>query len=172
MSKAYLLFAAMMVATGSGPVTAQAATPLPTRDFVNAAAQSDAYEIMAGRVALIESKDRGVRSFAQQMIDDHTRTSNALRRAANSAGVAPPLPGLGADQQKSLSALQSVRDGDFDKAYARQQVLAHEQALVVEQGYATRGTEPAIRQVAQSAVPMIQHHLATARQLRATVAGS
>ena len=47
----------------------------------------------------------------------------------------------------------------------RQQVLAHVSALVVEQGYAAGGSDPNLRQAAQSAVPVIQRHLQMARQL-------
>jgi putative membrane protein len=71
-----------------------------------------------------------------------------------------------------LSALQSLRGSDFDHAYANQQILAHDQALAVEQSYATAGTNPNLVAVAKSGVPLIQHHLEMAQQIRSALGGS
>ena len=73
---------------------------------------------------------------------------------------------MSGDGAKLLSQLQSLRGADFDKAYARQQVLSHESALVVEQDYATSGSDPGVRRAAQSAVPIIQRHLQMAQALQ------
>jgi putative membrane protein len=129
------------------------------------AAQSDQYEIQAARDALAQSQDPRIRAFAQQMIDDHTHTGDSLRQATAASGLPPPPAAMSSDQAMMLSSLQSLRGADFDRAYARQQVLAHHQALAVEQGYATAGTDPNLRRLAQSAVPVIQQHLQMAEQL-------
>jgi putative membrane protein len=71
-----------------------------------------------------------------------------------------------------LGSLQSVRGPDFDKTYARQQELAHAQAFAVEESFATAGSDPNIRKVAQSVLPSIRVHLKMAQQLRADVGGS
>ena len=168
MLKANLLLAAAAVVIG-GEAQAAAAQPaprpMPTKDFVQAAAQSDQYEILAGRVAVVESHDPRIRAFAQDMIQDHTKTSQALEQAAMASGLSPPPPGLSDDGSKFLNQLQSLRGLEFDKAYMTQQVLAHTQALVVEQSYVTGGSDPNIQQVARSAVPIIQHHLEIAGQI-------
>jgi hypothetical protein len=52
---------------------AAAAQPISAQDLVNAAAQSDAYEIAASQLILTQSGDQAVRSIAQQMIDDRRR---------------------------------------------------------------------------------------------------
>ena len=143
--------------------------PPSTEDFANAAAQSDQYEIQAGRVALVQGVNPQVKLFAQQMIDAHTQTSAALLGAVRASGLRPPPPIMGADQAKMLGALQSLKGPDFDKAYATQQANAHVAALVTEQGYASDGTDANLRQTAQAAVPIIQHHLEMARVLQASL---
>ena len=168
MSKAPLVLALVALASAASvrPSAGQPGPkPMPTADFVKAAAGSDQYEILAAEVATIEGRNPRVRAYAQQMIQDHSRTSQALRQAALSAGLGPPPPGLGDDGARMLSQLQSLKGQDFDRAYVKQQVLAHHQALVVEQGYARSGSDVAVRQAAQSAGPIIQHHLEMAGQM-------
>jgi putative membrane protein len=99
------------------------------------------------------------------MIKAHQRTSATLMRAVADTGIMPPDPGLNGDQSALLAALQSQRGSAFDKTYIRQQVLAHRSALVVEQGYATTGDNPAIRQYAASSVSIITAHLQMAEQI-------
>ncbi len=136
-----------------------------------ASAQSDAYEIQAGRTAAAQTTDPRVRSFAEEMILDHTRTSEALGRAAAASGLEPPPPMLGGDQARMLSALQSQTGPDFDRSYARQQVIAHQGALAVEQSYAADGKDPNLRRAAAEATPLIRHHLEMAQQLKASLGG-
>lgn len=148
------------------PAVAQTPIPPPTRAFVASAAQSDRYEIAAAQDALAQSRDPRVRAFAQTMIADHRRLDGALRQAASASGAPPPPPGMSGDQAKLLSALQGLRGADFDRGYARQQVIAHEGALAVMESYAQAGADPTIRRAAQAAVPVIRGHLIMAQQLK------
>jgi putative membrane protein len=150
---------------------AKAETPLPPtpKDFAMAASQNDQYEIVAANVALVEGQDPRVRKFAQKMIDEHTRLSDDLRQAITAAGLAPSPPSISSDQAMLLSSLQSVRGLDFDKAYARQQELAHAQAVAVEESFADSGLDPNLRKAAQTALPTIRDHLKSAQQLRTDV---
>jgi putative membrane protein len=161
--------AALALIAAAGSSRAQPPDPGVTRDFVEAATQSDDYEINAAQVALVESQSDEVRAFAKRMIEDHTQTGAALRRALQASGMTPPPPSLGGDGQHFLASLQSLSGSEFDKAYLRQQVLAHKQALVVEQAYAAAGRDGDVRTAAQAAVPLIERHLEMARRLQAVV---
>ena len=149
-----LAAAAAAFLTGAINVRADPPRPTPTKDFAQAAAGSDHFEVLEARVAMVEGRDPRIRNFAQQMI-----------QATASAGLPPPPAGLSGDQAMLLSALQAQRAPDFDKTYVRHQVLGHTQALAVEQGYASSGSDPAVKRAANAAVPIIQHHLDEARQL-------
>jgi putative membrane protein len=151
---------------------AQTAIPPSPADFATGAAQSDQYEIVAARDALGQSHDPSVRAFAQAMIADHARSSAALGQAAAASGLAPPPLAMSSDQAAMLSALQSLRGADFDKAYARQQVLAHSQALAVAQSFATAGADRRLREAARSTAPMIRRHFDRARQISAALGPS
>jgi putative membrane protein len=69
------------------------------------------------------------------------------------------------DQAHLLAALQGLNGPDLDQAYARQQVMAHSSALVVMQRYAAEGDVPALRRIANAAVPKVSADLAGAQQL-------
>lgn len=166
--------AALALAMVLGGHGARAQTPIPPspKDYAMAAAQGDQYQVLAARVALVEAKDPRVRAFAETMLRDHTRAADALRQAVMAAGLPPPEPGLSSDQAALLAGLQGLRGADFDKAYARQQVVAHAQAVAVEESFAEAGADPSLRKAAQADLPAVRDHLAAARQLRGEVGGS
>jgi putative membrane protein len=157
---------AVAVLFGAGSAAgAAAAQPLPAQPFVNAAAQSDAYEIAAGQLILTQSVDPKVRQIAEQMIEDHRKTSADLTAAAQASRLDPPEPGLGGDQQRMLSALQSLKGADLDRGFMIQQINAHAAALVTEQEYLAAGSDPNLRKVARGAILLIERHLEMARRM-------
>ena len=88
------LWGAIALAVIIGGHGAQAQTPIPPspKDFVMAASQSDQYEILAARVASVQGQDPRVRTFAQEMIQEHTRLAEDLSKAATASGLPPPEP--------------------------------------------------------------------------------
>ena len=53
----------------------------------------------------------------------------------------------------------------LDRVYGRQQMLAHTGALATMRSYAAQGSDPNLRRVASSAVPIIERHLQMAREM-------
>ncbi|MBV8895247.1 MAG: DUF4142 domain-containing protein [Acidobacteriaceae bacterium] len=157
---------------GMGETQAQTPRPPSPKDFVLAVSQNDQYEVLAGRVASVQGQDPRVRTFAQDMIQDHARLADDMSKAARSSGLAPPEPSLSSDQAMLLSSLQSVRGAEFDKTYARQQELAHAQAVAVMESFETAGSDPNLRREAQSALPVIRDHLKKVQQLAVDLGGS
>ncbi len=158
-----------IAATGLAAASAQQPVgSRQTREFVQASAASDTFEIMEAKSALAESKDVQVRDFATRMIQDHLRTSNDLMTATQRAGLESPKMALDQSQSQMLAALQSQHEKTFDKVYWQQQALAHRAALVTEQQYAQGGDQPVLRQLAVATVPVIQAHLSMAEQMQAS----
>ena len=145
-------------------------TPTPV-EFAQSVAQSDGYELAAAQAALAQSRHPQVRAFAQRMIADHEQTARSLREAATASGLEAPNPHLGGDQARFLNSLQSLRGGEFDREYGRQQMLAHTSALAQMRGYAAKGSDPNLRRLAASAAPLIEGHLQMARQMRDVLGG-
>lgn len=76
--------------------------------------------------------------------------------------VVPPSP----EQQQMLAELQAAPAGArFDRLYARQQIQSHQVTIGMTQAYAASGPNPALRNYAQQALPVLQQHLAQAERL-------
>jgi putative membrane protein len=161
-----MLLTASLAASG-----AMSQTPIPpsAADYAIAAAQSDQYEIQAGRVAIAQSHNPRIQAFARDMIADHTRTSEDLAKAAEASGLPSPPPSMSGDQTLMLAALQSQTGDEFDHTYIKQQVLAHDQALAVSRSYAAGGTDTNLRNFAKSITSLIQRHLGMANQIKSAL---
>jgi putative membrane protein len=170
MSRIFIACLAGLAAGFQHAALAQTAIPPAPKDFAAAVAQSDRFEIVAAQDALTETQSAKVRSFAERMVADHQKLAADLARAASEAGVVLP-PGMSPDQAQMLRSLQSQRGADFDRAYARQQVLAHSQAVAITGDFARAGADPALRKAAQSALPIIEGHLKMADDLAAGLGG-
>jgi putative membrane protein len=116
---------------------------------------------------LSASQNPAVRSFANMMIADHTRLSQAMGAAAAAGGLAAPAPILLPEQQAALDQLRAAGAGpSFDMAYQQAQISAHQQALSMFQSYAASGDNPAVKAAASQAIPTIQMHLQAAQMLQ------
>jgi len=134
--------------------------------YLAMAASSDQFEIQSGQMAQQMSQNPEVRNFGNLIVADHTRSTQMLTAAAQSAGITPPPPGLLPDQQAMLSQLQAAGSGpSFDAAFKTVQITAHQSALQLHQNYAAQGDVPALRSVAAQIVPVIQMHLNQAQLL-------
>ena len=130
-----------------------------TTFYIPQAAISDMYEIQAAELALVRARSPELKAFAQMMINDHKKTSAALRQfvADNPVNIAPPA-NLDARRAAMISNLRSAGDQEFDSQYIGQQAAAHQEALNLHKSYAARGDYPALKKLAQSTVAVIEKH--------------
>jgi len=133
-----------------------------SQNYVAWAADSDMYEIQSSRLALSKAKNQATRDFAREMIADHGQTTRSLLAALpkTQPRVAKPGTTLTVPNAAKIAALRTAPSDGFDALYMQQQAEAHRAALALHQGYAQDGQDPALRQVATSAVPIIQKHIA------------
>ena len=130
--------------------------------FVQDAGTAGATEIAASKLALSNSSDTQVKSFAQRMLADHTRLARNLDTAARRHGITA-APSADASVTGSLETLH----GDaFDKAYIQQVALAgHQKAVAVFSTESMKGNDALLKNTASRALPIIKHHYAMAQQL-------
>ena len=154
---------------GSGPMHGpMMGGALPAPEYVRKAAQSDEFEIAEARLALHRSQNPHVQQFAQRMITDHSKSTMMIKAAVRrSMHMTPPPPPLSPEQMQMMASLRSAGPGPmFDRMYVDQQVQAHQMALMVHQGYASGGMDPALRRTAGMIVPVVQMHLDMARAMQ------
>ena len=138
----------------------------PTPDFIQKAAMSDMYEVEAGKLAAEKGQSDAVKQFGQQMVDAHTKTTEQLTGIVKTKNIKVDLPTkLDAKHQKLIDDLNSASADNFDKAYAKQQVDAHQEAVNHFKKYGAKGDDPDLKQFAEETLPTIQHHLDEAKKL-------
>lgn len=131
----------------------------PTPVFLAKAGASDLYERQASQLVAGSTHNPDVRRFANEMIRDHTKSTQMVKSAAMRSGLHPKPPMLDAKQQHMLADLRRARGADRDHAYLDQQRGAHAEALSLMQDYAASGSTPALRKAAGDIVPVVQHHI-------------
>jgi putative membrane protein len=140
-----------------------------TPDFVAKVAVSDMYEVQAGKLAAEKGQSEAIKSFGQQMVEAHTKTSEELLQIVKSKDRKINVPAsLDAKHEKMLSNLKDASPEDFDETYAEQQVDAHQNAVDVFEDYASSGDDPELKQFAGKTLPVIKHHLEDAKKLPST----
>jgi putative membrane protein len=146
--------AGIAIAFVAAPALAQSAA-----DYVAQAGASDMYELQSSKLVLASTKNAGLRKFANQMITDHTKSTNDVKAAARQSGLTPKPPMLTSQQQTMIQQLRDAKGAARDSAYVNQQKTAHSQALALHQSYAASGDKPALKAVAAKVVPVVQHHI-------------
>jgi putative membrane protein len=146
---------------------AQTASPPNAQTFVQDAEGGNQYEIQAAKLAEKQGSGRAVKTFARDMVRDHTKLgrqmSAALRRDKSaSLPKSSPIP---SNLQQNLDTLKSEKGAQFDRDYVQQMVQSHQQTLSEFQSYAQNGDDPVIKAVAKKATPVIRHHLTMAQRL-------
>ena len=144
------------------PMPEQGTAP-QTPVYLMKAGASDLFERQSGQL-LSTSRNPGIARFAREMVRemvrDHTNSTAMVKAAAMRSGLHPKPPMLDRDMSRDLAALRAARGRDRDRLYVMQQKKAHQDALMLQQGYATGGDNPALRGAAGKIVPVVQHHIA------------
>jgi len=144
-------------------------TGVSSTDYVSQAAAGDLYEIQAGHIAQGKARSTAIKGFAATMVKDHGTMAATLMAALDNAQrkIAHPSDQLPTDKQAMIDQLKSTPKGaQFDSLYLGQQMQAHQQNWALQKGFATDGDDAALRQVAASAVPIVEQHLAMLKALQ------
>ena len=152
------------------PMAAAVPAGMSAMSYLPMASSGNMFEIQSSQLALQQSCDPAVRSYAQMMIDDHSRLSTLMMQTASSAGMTPPSPMLNAAHSQMLQRLQMETGAGFEAAYRNAQIMAHQEAVGLHRSYADTGDNNALRGVASQAVPVIEMHLNRAQSLPMTAA--
>jgi putative membrane protein len=129
-------------------------------------AQSNIAEIEAGKIALTKSQNDKVKSFAQKMIDDHTKVQQDLQQVAQAKGVT--LPTEPDAKHKAMAIELSGLSGDkFDRRYMAQGGLAdHKKTHRLLERAQSKATDPDVKNLATKTQPVVEEHLSMAQQMQ------
>jgi putative membrane protein len=164
-----LLFAAPALAQSAGEKTGINSTlgiTPTTPDFVKQVAISDMFEIESSKLAQ-QKGNAGEKTFASQMVSDHTKTSTELKGMVTGGKVKADVPtALDSSHQSKLDKLKGESGKDFSSDYDSMQVSAHKDAVSLFERYAKGGENADLKNWAGKTLPTLKHHLDMAQSLK------
>jgi putative membrane protein len=127
-------------------------------------AYSNISEIAAGKLALEKSQSDDVKSYAQKMIDDHTKAQQELQTLADSKGV--KLPTEPDAKHKALSKVMAGLKGEaFDKRYLKQGGLNdHENTHKLLTRVQDKAKDADLKAYAAKTITVVDQHLTLAQE--------
>jgi putative membrane protein len=163
-----LLIAGPVLAQSVGEKTGVNATlgiSPSTPDFVKQVAISDMFEIESNKLGE-EKGNAAEKSFASQMVKDHTKTSTELKELVSSGKVKAEMPAtLDSAHQSKLDKLKSKTGKDFSSDFVSMQEDAHEDAVSLFERYSKGGDNADLKNWAGKTLPALKHHLEMAKAL-------
>jgi len=149
--------------TGASATTREKARN-PDRGFAEDAATGSMAEIESGKRAQAQASAAPVKSFASQMVTDHTMASDQLRQLATSKGIT--LPGSpDRAHARQLEKLGKMQGAEFDREYMKMMVADHKKTVSLFEKEAKRGKDPELKNFAAKLLPDLQKHLQMAQSI-------
>jgi len=142
----------------------------PDQTFITKAAQGGLAEVTFGNLAKQNGSSDAVKEFGNRMVTDHSQANDQLRQLAQQKGITLPSH-MDAKDKRVNKLLQSKQGAAFDQAYIRDMVEDHEADVAEFRKEATNGKDPEVKAWAQKTLPVLEQHLATAKQVAGQVGG-
>lgn len=148
---------------------ADAAVPVisvPTPDFAKTVMSSDQFEIQSSKMAESKAQSADIKSFAADMIKDHTKAESDLKAAVEKSSMTPPAaPELAPKHAATLKQLEAASGKDFEMLYIDAQAQAHMEAVALFRNYAGSGDDKNVVAFAKTTLPTLEEHMMHVKEL-------
>jgi putative membrane protein len=138
--------------------------------FVRTADEIGQMEVKLGKIAEQYAANDSVKKFGARMVEDHSRMSKELRDLAANKGINLP-DGLDQKHQQMMDQLTKLRAAEFDRAYSKDMVSGHQQAIDEFEAEVKNGQDPDLKAWAEKSLPTLREHLRMAQQVAGSVKG-
>lgn len=148
------------IRTGVGRLPAAGVIRSEVNDalFAAAAADSGLAEVTLSQLGVQQASDPELKQFSQRMIEEHTRMNGELRTLTAQKGIRIPEM-VDVRSQFCAQSLAGLSGEEFDRCYAKAQLVAHMDAVEMFTAEAERGVDPDVKALAAKALPHIKDHL-------------
>ena len=131
---------------------------LTNDSFVKKAAMSNEAEIELSKLALTKTQSPQIKSFAEQMVRDHTAAAKELQNAAQKQGISVPS-GTDHTHQSKMEKMEKMSGTDFDKAYGEQMRKDHKKVVTLfSAATGDKSLDPSLRELANKLLPTLRQH--------------
>lgn len=148
--------------------TSQASGTLSKSDqkMLQQMANANLAEIEAGKLAQEKSQNDQVKTFAQQMIDDHTKALQEVQTLAQAKGVTLPTE-PDSKHKKMADKMNKLSGTAFDKRYMAQGGLGdHKDTHRLLQKVQKSASDADVKALAAKTLPVVDQHLSMAKDLQ------
>ena len=159
--------AALALAVSFGAQAASSDLSHQDKSFLKDAAEAGNAEVAGSKVAVAQSANADVKTFAQMMVDDHGKAGAELKGLADQKGVkVSDTPSI--TKKTEIKLLSERKGSSFDQHYADSiGVSAHQDTIKLFQKEVDKGTDADVKAWAAKTLPTLQHHLEAAQALKA-----
>lgn len=165
-------------ATTPAPTDVPAPTEMKvdTTAFVKQVPSSNEFEIQSSKLAEQMARSPEVKSFAAQMIKDHTKAGEEFEAARSKTDTTASTTVEGGTkllpkEQALLDELKAAEGEAFDRKYIELQTNAHKEAVALFSNYAKSDGDPALMEFAKKTLPTLKEHYSHVQQLAAKMKG-
>ena len=129
-------------------------------------------EVEMGKLAQSKSQNAEVKTFAQQMIDDHTKGLAEVQAVAQAKGVTLPTE-LDAKHKAMAGKLAKLDGEKFDREYMKVGgVASHKEAHALLVKNEKNAKDADVKGLATKMKPTVEQHLKAAQQMPAAKSGT
>lgn len=136
------------------------------RRFVTKAADGGQDEVQLAQLAAQRATNPDVRSFAQKLVDDHSKVNSELMSLAAQKSVKVDMDN---DKDRAYKRLNKKSGAEFDQEFVEHMIDEHEKAIKLFEKASTDAKDSELRSFAASHVAHLREHLQEAQSLRQTV---
>jgi putative membrane protein len=137
--------------------------------FVVLAASSNNLELQLSQLAQQRATNQAVKDFAAMMVEHHTMAAQEMKSLLSAKGASVPDTALLPMHRLQMESVTAAQGADFDKAYMRIMVDAHEEDVDEYEDETTDARDADIRAFATRMLPTLQTHYARAKEVRGQV---
>jgi putative membrane protein len=142
------------------PAPAGPPTAASDQEFINIATGLNAAEIGMGRLATGKATSKEVRTFAAEMITDHTHDNRELAELAKrmNLDIKPP-------PDEPPPVLLTASGPDFDRHYLDLVNKSYQDQIALFESEANNGQDPRAKRLARNLLPALRHHARVAEEM-------
>lgn len=133
--------------------------------YVQNAAASNVFEIETSKLALEKATVPSIKTYAQTMVDEHTKASNELMAAVTQAGLSGQIA-MPADKQAKVDALRGLSGAEFDRQYLADQRSGHQELLANVNAYLAAAPAGPLKDHASKVTGVVQKHLNSLEKIK------
>jgi putative membrane protein len=136
------------------------------RRFVNKAADEGKAEVAIAQLAAQRATSSEVKSFAQKLVDDHSKVNAELTSLASQKNVKVDTDD---DKDRAYKRLNKKTGSEFDQEFVEHMIDEHEKDIKMFEKAANDAKDAEVRAFAAKHVDHLREHLQAAQSLRQTL---